>query len=119
MKGNIGLGKAISFGTKMGFVVSVPLNDSQPYDLIFDIDGILNRVQVKTSECSENGGSFIVELRTTGGNKSRSTYKPFDSSKIEYLFVLVDNGDTYFIPSGSITNVKSITVGKKYTEFKC
>jgi hypothetical protein len=43
--GNIGLGEAIAYFTGAMMTVSVPLNDSQPYDLIVD-DGksLLTRV---------------------------------------------------------------------------
>lgn len=33
-QGTIGLGKAIAYFTSRGFVVSIPLNDSQDYDLV-------------------------------------------------------------------------------------
>lgn len=38
MKGNIALGKCIEFGTSKNYIISLPLNDAQDYDLIFDIE---------------------------------------------------------------------------------
>ena len=38
-QGNVGLGKCISYLTSKAYTVSLPLNDSQSYDLIYD-DGI-------------------------------------------------------------------------------
>jgi hypothetical protein len=49
-KGNIALGKAIEYFTSKGLVVSVPLTDSQPYDLVVDIQGILYKVQTKYTD---------------------------------------------------------------------
>ena len=36
LKGNIALGQAIAYFTQQGYVVNIPLNDSQWYDLIID-----------------------------------------------------------------------------------
>ena len=118
-QGNVGVGAAIAYATRMGYCVSIPLNDSQDYDLIFEIDDQLVKIQVKTSRYTEPSGSYTVQLRRTGGNQSYHTAKPFDASKVDYLFVLVGNGDTYFIPTHQIDTVNAITVGNKYQEYKC
>ena len=39
-----GLGLAIAWFTAAGWTVSVPLTDSQPYDLVVDDNGVLQRV---------------------------------------------------------------------------
>lgn len=36
LKGNIGLGKAISYFTEQGYIVSLPLTNHQCYDLIIE-----------------------------------------------------------------------------------
>ena len=36
--GNIGLGKAINYFLSCGYIVSLPINDSQSYDLIVEIN---------------------------------------------------------------------------------
>ena len=38
IQGNIGLGKAIEYFTSWGIPISIPLNDTQKYDLIADFD---------------------------------------------------------------------------------
>ena len=42
-KGNTGLGIAIAYYTSNGYTVSIPLNDTQDYDLIVDKNDILNK----------------------------------------------------------------------------
>ena len=49
IQGNIGLGKAIEYFTSWGIPVSIPLNDTQKYDLIADFDNKLQRISVRTS----------------------------------------------------------------------
>ena len=50
-KGNSGLGMAIAYFSTNGYVVSIPLNDTQDYDLIIEKDGKLKTVQVKSTGC--------------------------------------------------------------------
>ena len=45
--GNSSLGLAISYFTCHGYVVSIPLNDTQDYDLIVEKDSKLYKIQVK------------------------------------------------------------------------
>ena len=46
-KGNSGLGMAIAYFSTKGYTVSIPLNDTQDYDLVLEKDGHLKMVQVK------------------------------------------------------------------------
>ena len=50
-KGNTSLGIAIAYFTSNGYTVSIPLNDTQDYDLIVEKNSILKIVQVKSSGC--------------------------------------------------------------------
>jgi len=118
-QGDAGVGSAVAYFTQCGYTVSIPLTDSQDYDLIVDIDGKLNRVQVKTSRCSEKSGIYKVNLRVLGGNRSGTgKVKHFDSGLVEYVYILVANGDRYFIPTSAIESKSCIHVGQKYLEYK-
>jgi hypothetical protein len=119
-QGDVGLSAAIFYFSKKGHTVSIPLTDSQDYDLIVDIDNKLCRVQAKTSSFKTKYGRYSVGLRTLGGNTSwNGVVKYFDNTKTEYLFVLTENNEAYLIPSYEIKNKSSINVGKnKYDKFK-
>ena len=45
-RGNCGLGLAIAYYSTHGYTVSIPLNDTQDYDLLVDKDGKIESVQV-------------------------------------------------------------------------
>lgn len=70
LQGNIGEAKAIHYYTELGYMVSKPLFENCAYDLIIDKDGMLLRVQVKTSTQKKANGRYDVNLRTMGGNRS-------------------------------------------------
>ncbi len=117
-QGDLGLGKAIGYLTAHGYTVSLPLTDSQPYDLIVDIDGKLNRVQVKTTAYKTPYGIFAANLSVKGGNRSYNTIKLFDKTKVEYVFVITSENDIYFIPSSVIKSKNILNLGKQFINYK-
>lgn len=117
-QGEVGLADAIAWFARKGWTVSIPLVDNQGYDLVVDDGGGLHRVQVKTSTCRTPSGGWAVELRTNGGNRSRSTSTPFDARSCDLLYVLTDDG-RWLIPTGRITARTSLVVGEKWADFRC
>lgn len=117
-QGDVGVARAIYEFSSKGFIVSKPLSENSPYDLIIDDSNTLKKVQVKTSKSKSKHGAYIVELRTKGGNKSGQTIKLMNFDDIDLLFVLCENGSTYLIPSDKINGKGIIYVGKtKYNEY--
>ena len=89
-KGNTGLGIAIAYYSTNGYTVSIPLNDTQDYDLIVDKDNKLKRVQVKATSCKTKYGIYQVALKSCGGTKGK-TYKTIIDTKIDEVFIVTDN----------------------------
>jgi hypothetical protein len=118
IQGNVGLGSAIAYFCLKGWNVSLPLTDSQEYDLVVDIDGKLNKVQVKTTYAKSPYGIYTVCLKTSGGNKSCQTIKLFDPTKVDYLFILTQDNEKYFIPCSESTPKNTMKLGKQYQQFK-
>ena len=119
LQGLIGLGAAIDWFTRNGYFVAIPLNDSQPWDLIVeDSDGTVSRVQVKTTTYRNRRGKYVAMLATTGGNQSFSTRKPFDRRRSEILFIMTDDGDVYVIPCAQVDAASQLTLGRKYGRFR-
>lgn len=109
---------AIAYYSKLSYVINIPLTDSQDYDFIIDTGTDLLKVQVKTSTQISDCGIPMVSLRTNGGNKSGNTSKNFDENKSDLLFVLLENGDCYSIPTKNITSKTAINLGEKYLHYK-
>ena len=98
IQGNLGFGKAIEYFTSHNITVALPLNDTQKYDLIADFNGKLQKVQVKTSRYSRNGGvSYEVLLKNCGGTSKGSKIRPFDNTTCDYVFVVLGNDKMYLI----------------------
>ena len=117
-QGNIGLGEAIAYFMREGHTVSIPVNDSQDYDLVADIDGLLSKIQVKTTRYISKGGYYQVSLKSSGGTRG-DIYGRVCNSNIDYVFCLTEAGDKYLLPFIEIENNRSsITLSDAYEEFK-
>ena len=116
-KGNTSLGIAIVYYTSNGYTVSVPLNDTQDYDLIVDKNKILKRVQVKGTSCRTKYNVYQVALKSCGGTKGQ-TYKTIIDTEIEELFIVTDKMDIFIIPKSKIKNRSTLNLSDKYKEYK-
>ena len=70
-KGNSGLGMAIAYFSTNGYVVSIPLNDTQDYDLVIEKDGKLDKVQVKATGCKTKNNIYHVKKLWRNKRKRR------------------------------------------------
>ena len=92
--GRIGLSMAINYFTCQGYTVSLPMNDTQWYDLVIEKDGIFKTVQCKATQ-TENGE---ISLRNTGGTKGTVYDNVINHSELDYLFCVNKDLDMWCIP---------------------
>ena len=115
-KGNSALGIAISYFAANGYIVSIPLNDTQDYDLIVDKDNAIEKIQVKSSGCKTKYGNYQVALKSCGGTKGR-TYKKLIDTHIDKLFIVNEQKEMYLIPKEEITNGSTLNLCDKYKKY--
>lgn len=116
-KGNSSLGIAIAYFSTNGYTVSIPLNDTQDYDLVIEKENKLYSVQVKSTACKTKYGVYQVALKSCGGTKGK-TYKTVVDTNIDYLFVVTDKIDMYLIPKEVINNRSTLNLCDKYDMYK-
>lgn len=117
-QGDVGLGDAIAYFCANSYTVCIPLTDSQDYDLVVEKDSILSRVQVKTVWSKSDHGVYRVNLKVCGGNRTFQKIKNFDSSKVDFVFVLTNDNERYLIQTWPEMPKTSINLGKEYEKFK-
>lgn len=76
--GRIGLSMAINYFTIQGYTVSLPINDTQWYDLIVEKDGIFKTVQCKATATEESSIDFRCTGGTNGGVYDHTLSYPLD-----------------------------------------
>jgi hypothetical protein len=116
-QGDAGLGQALAYFTKLGYEVAIPLTDSADWDLIVEIEGVLKRVQVKTSSQLRNNVE-IFQADVKGGNKTSSTKKSIQDQDWDLIFPYhIVTEKRALIPKESLNTKGQINLGNKYYEY--
>lgn len=110
--GRLGLSMAINYFTIQGYTISLPINDTQWYDLIIEKDNQFFTVQCKATQ-TENDS---IDLRLTGGTKGSVYDNVLNHSKLDYLFCVNKDLKMWLIPVKDITTSKQITLRTEPTK---
>lgn len=116
-KGNSSLGIAIAYYASNGYIVSIPLNDTQDYDLVVDKDNSIKKVQVKSTGCKTKYGNYQVALKSCGGTKGK-TYKTIIETNIDEVFIVTKDLEIYILPIEELKNKSTINICSKYQKYK-
>ncbi|MBE6154416.1 MAG: hypothetical protein E7163_02435 [Firmicutes bacterium] len=114
--GNSSLGIAIAYFTCNGYVVSIPLNDTQDYDLVVEKDKILYKVQLKGTSFKTKYNVYQVALKSCGGTKG-AFYKTVKESNADLLFIVTKNRDCYLIPIEKLKKTYTLNLGNAYNKY--
>ena len=100
--GRIGLSKAIDYYTLQGYTISLPLNDTQWYDLIIEKDGVFKTVQCKAITTEESA----IDLRETGGTKGSQYNHVLNHDNLDILFCVNKDLNIWIIPISDLKEAK-------------
>ena len=101
--GRIGLSMAINYFTCQGYTISIPLNDTQWYDLIIEKNGIFQTVQCKATSTEKDE----ISLRSTGGTKGIQYDNIINHSELYFLFCVNKDLLMWNIPVKDIIQSKN------------
>lgn len=116
-KGNSSLGIAIAYFSTNGYTVSIPLNDTQDYDLVVEKESKFYSVQVKSTGCKTKYGNYQVALKSCGGTKGK-TYKTIIDTNVDLVFIVASDMSMYLIPKSEIKNKSTINLCDNYIKYK-
>ena len=116
-QGNIALTHAIHYFTKKQNIVSLPINDSQDYDLIVDIDSTLCKVQVKSTIQVSRCNIPTVSVKSSGGTYGK-IYGNVKTSSANLLYIYhITLDKAWLIPITDSLPASSINLGEKYEQY--
>jgi hypothetical protein len=95
VKGAIAEAAIAAEALKLGVVVLRPLLEGRRYDLMFDVDGLLLRVQCKSAY--RKGNVIIVNMRTSRLTPRGYVYTTYDASEIDAIAVYCPDLDDCFL----------------------
>jgi len=116
-KGNSSLGIAIAYFSTNGYTVSIPLNDTQDYDLVVEKESKFYSIQVKSTGCKTKYGNYQVALKSCGGTKG-TTYKTIIDTNIDFVFIVTSEMSMYLIPKKEIKNKSTINLCNSYNKYE-
>ena len=117
-QGDIGVAMAIAYYVNKGYNVSVPLTDATRYDLIIE-NGLLKRVQVKSTNQFTANGTARVTLSTQGGNQSwNGIIKRISADEADLVFVYALDGRMWEFPVEFCVGKRNITLGRFQKEYE-
>lgn len=98
-KGDLGVLKAQLDLFEKGFIVSVPLTEHAPFDLVVTRKGVSKTVQVKT-RCIDERGCLYVSFKSSWADKHGTHIKYVDKSNVDWYCVYCPDTDEcyYFDP---------------------
>lgn len=114
-RGRAGLSLAVAYFGTNGYTVSIPMNDTQWYDLVIEKDGIFQTVQCKFTSTDDR----IINLKSAGGTKGK-VYDSILNHPADYLFCADKDMNLFLIPLEDIKaagNKKSITLRTETSQF--
>jgi hypothetical protein len=109
-KGDIGVTKAIADLTDQGYIVSLPISEHAPFDLLITKDNVTKSVQVKARTPSK-AGILSAKCKSYWFTKTGLKSVKYSPDRVDvYCFVNLDNSECYYLDSKNLTSSFSIRV---------
>ena len=97
LKGDIAEQAVILQALKRGWEVLRPFGDRLPYDLVFDVNGSLIKIQVKKAWYNSNKDNYVVDNRRTKTNRRRMIREAYSSVDFDFAIAYIEERDVYYI----------------------
>ena len=97
LKGDIAEQAAILQALKRGWGVLKPIGDRLPYDLVFDVEGSLVKVQVKYGWFDKRTCNYVADNRRTKTNRRLMVRNTYDSSDFDFALIYLESLDLFYI----------------------
>jgi hypothetical protein len=97
LKGDIAEQAVVLFALKQGWGVLRPVGDRLPYDLVFDINGKLVRIQVKSAWFDLKSQNYVVDTRRTKTNRRQMIRNNYSGNDFDFAVVYIENLNVFYV----------------------
>jgi PD-(D/E)XK endonuclease len=97
LRGDIAEQAAVIHALKRGWGVLKPVGDRLPYDLAFDIEGALVKIQVKSAWFDQPSGNYVVDNRRTKTNRRLMLREAYKKSDFDFALVYIEILDLFYV----------------------
>ena len=106
--GDIAEQSVILQALKLGWGVCKPVGDRLPYDLVFDVNGNLIKIQVKSAWLDSRTQNYIVDSRRTKTNRRVMLRTTYNHNDFDFAIVSIEALQMFYvIPVEVFTGYKS------------
>ncbi|KAA3628072.1 MAG: endonuclease [Bacteroidetes bacterium] len=82
---------------KLGYEVLKPIGDRLPYDLVFDIEGKLVKIQVKSAWYDSKKDNYVVDNRRTKTNRRQMIRENYSSEDFDFAVLYIPDLEVFYI----------------------
>jgi PD-(D/E)XK endonuclease len=79
-----------------------PVGDRLAYDLVFDVEGSLIKIQVKYAWFDQPSSNYVVDNRRTKTNRRSIVREAYKRSDFEFALVYVEQLDLFYVRPNSL-----------------
>ena len=96
-RGDIAEQATVLQALKRGWGVLQPVGDNLPYDLVFDVEGALVKIQVKCAWFDETSQNYVIDNRRTKTNRREMVRERYSSSDFDFALAYIPQHDVFYV----------------------
>ncbi|MFN0175272.1 MAG: group I intron-associated PD-(D/E)XK endonuclease [Saprospiraceae bacterium] len=97
LKGDIAEQAVVLQALKQGWEVLKPFGDRLSYDLVFDIGGVLVKIQVKNAWLDSKRGNYVVDVRRTKTNRRQMLRENYKLGDFDFAVIFIEDLDLFYV----------------------
>jgi len=97
LKGDLAEQAAVLEGLRRGWGVLRPLGDRLPYDVVFDVNRKLVRVQVKYGWLDKATGNYVTDNRRTKTNRREMVRDSYAVTDFDFALLYVEDFNVFYV----------------------
>lgn len=97
LKGDLAEQAAILHALKRGWGILKPVGDRLSYDLVFDVNGTLVKVQVKYAWLDASSQNYVVDNRRTKTNRREMVRDTYDPDDFDFALAYIEDLDLFYV----------------------
>jgi hypothetical protein len=97
LKGDIAEQAAVFQALKKGWGVLNPVGDRMPYDLVFDVQGCLVKVQIKSAWLDESKKNYVIDNRRTKTNRRQMVRDSYSEVDFDFALAYIEDLDLFYV----------------------
>jgi hypothetical protein len=97
IKGDIAEQAVVLYALRQGWGVLKPVGDRLPYDLVFDVDGFLFKIQVKSAWFDKVKNNYVVDVRRTKTNRRKMIREVYSTSDFDFAVIFLESLEVFYV----------------------